>query len=122
MQANLFDLIDRYHKQVMVVETAYGFTLDQKDHLANIFNASLAQTAGYPATPQGQTQALRDMFNTVAAIPQALGVFYWEPTWTAVTGGGWDPADPASGNGWENQALFDYNDKALPALEVFNEF
>jgi arabinogalactan endo-1,4-beta-galactosidase len=122
MQANLFDLINRYHKEVMMVETAYGFTLDQDDELANIFNASLAQTAGYPATPQGQTQALRDMFNTIAAIPQALGVFYWEPTWTAVPGGGWDPADPSSGDAWENQALFDYNDKALPALEVFKEF
>ncbi|HZM78376.1 MAG TPA: arabinogalactan endo-1,4-beta-galactosidase [Candidatus Limnocylindrales bacterium] len=122
MQANLFDLINRYHKEVMVVETAYGFTLDQKDHLTNIFNASLAQIAGYPATPEGQTQALRDMFNTVAAIPGALGVFYWEPTWTAVTGGGWDPADPASGDAWENQALFDYNNKALPALEVFSDY
>jgi arabinogalactan endo-1,4-beta-galactosidase len=122
MQANLFDLVNRYGKDVMVVETAYGFTLDQKDHETNIFNASLAQTAGYPATPQGQTQALRDMFNTVAAVPRALGVFYWEPTWTAVTGGGWDPADPASGDGWENQALFDYNNKALPALEVFKDY
>ena len=34
----------------------------------------------------------------------ALGVFYWEPTWTAVTGNGWDPTDATSGDGWENQA------------------
>ena len=64
------------------------------------------------------------MFNVVAAVPngRGLGVFYWEPTWTAVTGGGWDPADPASGDGWENQALFDYSGRALPALRVFDEF
>jgi arabinogalactan endo-1,4-beta-galactosidase len=55
-------------------------------------------------------------------VPGALGVVYWEPTWTAVTGAGWDPADPASGDGWENQALFDYSGHALPALAVFRRF
>jgi arabinogalactan endo-1,4-beta-galactosidase len=49
-----------------------------------------------------------------------LGFFYWEPTWTAVPGNGWDPADPASGNGWENQALFDFDHRALPAMNIFN--
>jgi arabinogalactan endo-1,4-beta-galactosidase len=47
------------------------------------------------------------------------GVFYWDATWTAVTGNGWDPTDPSSGNGWENQALFDFDGKALPALIEF---
>jgi arabinogalactan endo-1,4-beta-galactosidase len=124
LQANLFDLVSRYGKDVMVVETAYGFTTAENDHETNIFNSALQQAGGYPATPQGQTQALRDMFNVVAAVPngRGLGVFYWEPTWTAVTGGGWDPADPASGDGWENQALFDYSGRALPALRVFDEF
>ena len=27
----------------------------------------------------------------------AVGVFYWEPTWYAIKGNGWDPADPSSG-------------------------
>ena len=49
---------------------------------------------------------------------RGLGVFYWEPTWTAVPGAGWDPTNPNSGNGWENQALFDFNDRALPALSL----
>jgi arabinogalactan endo-1,4-beta-galactosidase len=47
---------------------------------------------------------------------RGLGVFYWDATWTAVPGNGWDTKDPNSGNAWENQALFDFNDKALPAL------
>jgi arabinogalactan endo-1,4-beta-galactosidase len=119
LQANLMDLTARYGKPVAVVETAYGFTLEQDDHETNIFNASLAQTGGYPATPEGQSDALRDIFNVVAAVPNSLGVFYWEPTWTAVDGAGWDPADPSSGDGWENQALFDYSGRALPALRVF---
>src|SRR6185369_10536041 len=96
LQANLFDLAARYGKQVLVAETAYGFTTDENDHEPNIFTPALAAAGGWPATPQGQAEALRDLFNTVAAIPQALGVFYWEPTWTAVEGAGWDPADPTS--------------------------
>jgi arabinogalactan endo-1,4-beta-galactosidase len=49
----------------------------------------------------------------------AAGVFYWEPTWTAVKGNGWDPANPGSGSQWENQALFDFEGVALPAMSEF---
>jgi len=124
LQANLFDLATRYDKDVMVAETAYGFTTAEQDAEPNIFTPALADAGGYPATPQGQSDALRDMFNAVAAVPggHGLGVFYWEPTWTAVAGGGWDPADPSSGDGWENQALFDYTGRALPALRIFGQF
>ncbi|GIG86583.1 glycoside hydrolase family 53 protein [Plantactinospora endophytica] len=118
LQANLLDLTSRYGKPVMMVETGYGFTLDENDHEANIFDAALQSAGGYPATPEGQADAIRDMVSTVAAVPGALGVFYWEPTWTAVDGAGWDPADPSSGDGWENQALFDYSGRALPGLRV----
>ncbi|GIJ46820.1 arabinogalactan endo-beta-1,4-galactanase [Virgisporangium aliadipatigenens] len=119
LQANLLDLSGRYGKPVLVAETAYGFTTAEGDHEKNIFTADLAATAGWPATPRGQAEALRDLFTTVAAVPGALGVVYWEPTWTAVEGAGWDPADPGSGDGWENQALWDYDGRALPALSVF---
>lgn len=121
LQANLNDLSSRYGKDVLVAETAYGFTLAQDDAEPNIFNASLAQTGGYPASSSGQTNAFRAVFNVVAAVPngRGLGVFYWEPTWTARAGAGWDPTNPSSGNGWENQALFGYDDRALPGLSVF---
>ncbi|HEX6686980.1 MAG TPA: arabinogalactan endo-1,4-beta-galactosidase [Candidatus Limnocylindrales bacterium] len=121
LQANLNDISARYGKPVVVVETAYGFTLQQKDSEPNIFNSSLQQACGYPATPQGQTDAVRAVLNVVRNVPnqRGLGFFYWEPTWTAVTGAGWDPANPSSGNGWENQALFDYNSRALPAMSIF---
>jgi hypothetical protein len=32
-----------------------------------------------------------------------------------VAGNGWSPVNPASGNGWENQALFGFDDRLLPA-------
>ena len=70
---------------------------------------------GYPLNPQGQAKLLGDVMAAVRATPngRGLGIFYWEPAWIAVPGNGWDPADPASGNGWENQALFDFDHRAL---------
>jgi arabinogalactan endo-1,4-beta-galactosidase len=120
LRNNLTDLANRYGRDVAVVETAYGFTTAADDAEPNIFNSSLAQTGGYPASAQGQSDALRAVLDAVRAVPngRGLGVFYWEPTWTAVAGNGWDPTNPSSGNGWENQALFDYSDRALPALAV----
>jgi arabinogalactan endo-1,4-beta-galactosidase len=50
---------------------------------------------------------------------RGLGVFYWDATWIAVPGNGWNPADPSSGNAWENQALFDFNYRPLPAMDRF---
>ena len=121
LQSNLNDMAARYGKDVVVAETAYGFTLAADDSEPNIFNSSLAQAGGFPATPQGQVDELRAVFTVVKNVPngRGLGVFYWEPAWTAVTGSGWDPTNPNSGNGWENQALFDYNSRALPGVAVF---
>jgi arabinogalactan endo-1,4-beta-galactosidase len=60
----------------------------------------------------------------VADTPDGLGkgVFYWEPAWLGLPGCGWDPNNPASGNEWENQALFDFDGHALSSLDVFLEF
>ncbi|WP_214107733.1 glycoside hydrolase family 53 protein [Acrocarpospora catenulata] len=118
-QANLNDVAARYGKPVLVAETAYPFTTADKDGWENIIT-SAEPYPGYPATPEGQTAFLRKMTDIVRAVPggRGLGYFYWEATWTGVAGNGWDPADPSSGNGWENQALFDFDDRALPALQV----
>jgi len=124
LQANLNDVAARYGKPVVVAETAYGFTLAAKDAEPNIFNASLQQVGGYPATPVGQASMLRDVFDAVRSVPngRGLGVFYWEPTWTAVAGNGVDPANPRSGDVWENQAMFDYSNRALPVMSVFADY
>ncbi|NYI07587.1 glycoside hydrolase family 53 protein [Allostreptomyces psammosilenae] len=122
LQTTLDGLAARYGKPVFVAETAYAFTLANDDSLGNIVGTSDQLVPGYPATQAGQAANLRDVMNVVEAVPngRGLGVFYWEPTWTAVTGNGWDPADPSSGNAWENQALFGYNDRATAAMAWFD--
>jgi arabinogalactan endo-1,4-beta-galactosidase len=119
-KANLNDVAARYRKPVAVVETAYPFTTADDDNYPNIITAATPYP-GYPATTAGQAAMMRDLVAVVAAVPngRGLGVFYWEATWTGVRGNGWDPADPSSGNGWENQALFGYDDRVLPALRAF---
>ncbi|MEV6104502.1 glycosyl hydrolase 53 family protein [Streptomyces sp. NPDC051940] len=121
LQANMDDVAARYGRDVLVAETAYAFRLDSDDPLENIIDRRDELVASYPATPAGQSAWLRDVMNVVEAVPggRGLGVVYWEPAWTAVAGSGWDPADPASGNAWENQALFGYDDRALPAMDRF---
>jgi len=121
-QTTLDDAAARYGKPVFLAETAYPFRLDSDDSLVNQIDTTAELVSGYPATTAGQSAWLRDVMNVVEAVPngRGLGVFYWEATWTAVTGNGWDPADATSGNGWENQALFGYDDKALPAMNWFS--
>ncbi|UCF61779.1 MAG: arabinogalactan endo-1,4-beta-galactosidase, partial [Anaerolineaceae bacterium] len=111
LQYNLNDITARYDKDVIVVETAYAFTDQENDFLENIANPSMV-IPGYPYTPEGQRAMLRDVMAVVRAVPngRGLGIFWWEATWTAVPGNGWDSTDPDSGNAWENQALFDYDE------------
>jgi arabinogalactan endo-1,4-beta-galactosidase len=120
LQGNLNDISERYDRDVVVAEFAYAFTILEDDGLANIANRTMA-TEGYPFTPVGQRAMLRDVMSIVRGVPngRGLGVFYWDATWTAVPGNGWESTNPISGNAWENQALFDFDDRALPALAEY---
>ncbi|EGP5553310.1 glycosyl hydrolase 53 family protein [Enterococcus faecium] len=137
---------DTYGKKTMVAETSYAYTLEDGDGQKNVVNSvSQTTTGGYAASVQGQADSLRDVMDaTVKAGENALGVFYWEPAWTPVGssdrdvnmpiwekfGSGWastaaigyDTAVNESnygGSEWDNQALFDFNGKALDSLKVF---
>ncbi|WP_399181969.1 glycosyl hydrolase 53 family protein [Streptomyces sp. TLI_185] len=47
-----------------------------------------------------------------------IGVFHWEPTWYAVPGNGWDPADiNNSGDGWDNMATFNWTGHVNPNIK-----
>ncbi|WP_066585771.1 glycosyl hydrolase 53 family protein [Cellulomonas timonensis] len=120
LQGAVSTLSQRYDRDVLVVETAYPFTLeDDSPAWENIMNLPDELVSGYPATPAGQAAALRAVQDVVASAPggRGIGTVYWEPAWTAVEGNGWDPEDPSSGNAWENQALFDFDGRLLPAAK-----
>jgi arabinogalactan endo-1,4-beta-galactosidase len=121
LQHNLNDIALRYQKDIILVETSYPFTHENDDATENIIRNEISE--GYPATPEGQKKNLMDILSIIRAVPdgRGLGFFWWEAPWTAVQGNGWDPADPTCGNNWENQALFDFDDRPLPAMELFSD-
>ncbi|MBS3967549.1 MAG: glycosyl hydrolase 53 family protein [Truepera sp.] len=118
LQRNLNDISQRYGKYVIVVETAYAFTLEDGDGHPNIFGSREEAAGGYPATIEGQAAFLRELTRVVCSVPdgRGLGIFYWEPAWLPVQGAGWRDGE---GNAWENMALFDFDGNALPSLAAF---
>lgn len=111
----------RYERPVVVVETAYPFTLAGADAEENVVHDVDGLVPGIPATPAGQAAYLARLAAVLRHVPgnRARGFVWWEGTWLATPGNGWDPRDPASGDPWENQALFDFTGRPLPALEEF---
>jgi arabinogalactan endo-1,4-beta-galactosidase len=118
LRANLNDVSSYFNKPVVVVETAYGWTLDNADTMPNAFGAHEEALGGYKATVQGQATFLHDLMATVADVPdrKGLGVFYWAPEWIAVEGAG---VYTGAGNNWDNLTLFNPQGKALPSMNVF---
>ncbi|MCA9873111.1 MAG: glycosyl hydrolase 53 family protein [Anaerolineales bacterium] len=112
LAANLQDLSRRYPQEIVLVETAYPWTLDWQDDTHNLVGQTQQLLPGYPATPAGQAAFLRDLLALVQAAPQGRGVYYWAPEAVAA---------PGFGSFWENVALFDFNGRALPALSVLAE-
>jgi arabinogalactan endo-1,4-beta-galactosidase len=122
--ANMADVSARYGRPCVIAETAYPFTLASEDDVNDILYDPAQLTDGYPASPAGQAAWLRTVADLAAGVPdgRGLGHCYWEGAWTQRPGSGWDPADPASGNAWENLALFDFEDRALPGLRVLGGY
>lgn len=115
--ANMTNLRDVYGKEIVVAETAYAFTLEEGDELANIFGPTAETAGGFAATVENQATVVRSIMDAVRDLGDpGLGVFYWEPAWIPVAGAGWRTGE---GNAWENQAMFDFDGRALPSLDVF---
>jgi arabinogalactan endo-1,4-beta-galactosidase len=118
--ANLYNVIvdarTRYGKPVAIVETAYQFTTGDADSEKNSIPGTVL-CDNIPATSAGQAQQFTWVQNT-ARNAGAIGVFYWEPTWYAIKGNGWDPANiNGTGDGWDNMATFDWGGKVNPYIK-----
>lgn len=130
LRNNMNDVASRYGKDVLVVETAYGYTLNDCDGRGNIFTSDHAQQSGYPATVAGQTRFLRDVSQAVADVPndRGRGIVWWEPawigdtTWATQAGMAYINDQAGESNAWDNQALFDCSGNKLSSLDVFGEF
>jgi len=105
----------QFSKRVMIVETAYIHGTADVDSAHNILgDDSLIE--GYPATPEGQLDYLKDLCSAVKS-GGGEGVIYWEPAWIT------SPCKTLWGQGshWDNATFFNArnNNEALAASEVY---
>ena len=139
----LREIAETYGKQVMVMETSYAYTLEDGDFSGNTIGEGGGYEKYWPVTVQGQSNALQDVVRTVQEAG-GIGVCWWEGAWIPVGtesfeensrlwetyGSGWassyagsyDPADAGKyygGCACENQAMFDFEGRALPSLATF---
>lgn len=120
MESQLNDLVSLLPLDVMIVETAYPFTLGFNDNTNNIIGLPSQVAPGYPADVAGQRDFLRDLNTIIKNIPnqRGIGFCYWAPDWVAHTP---SATSFTQGSSWENLALFDFNNKVNPAISVFGE-
>ncbi|WP_157207965.1 glycoside hydrolase family 53 protein [Mariniflexile maritimum] len=107
-------LITTYKKRLMIVETAYPFTLENADAANNILDEK-ALISGYPATQQGQLDYLNAL-KTKIKEAGGEGLIYWEPAWVSTQCSTlW-----AQGSHWDNATLFDHNYKPTLGMQFYN--
>lgn len=138
LKSNIQNLKEKTGKQVLVAETSWAWTDGWSDETPNLFGddqkiqgaknlknyiskiktkestrkaARNVRPEQIESTPETQAAVLKVIFNAVSESG-GCGLFYW--------GGDWIPAKNIQNN-WENQAMFDFSGKALPALKVFKQ-
>ena len=151
LQTKLTNIAKTYNKKVMVAEVAYPYTFTNNDSEGNnVGSAAYMNCQEFEVSVSGQAQALRGVFNAVAAVNKTvpgagIGAFYWAPEWIAVNsstwgtnGSGWASSTSENyeklysdsiyyysstdrGSSWDNMTLFDKNGTAMKSLYVFND-
>lgn len=117
--SKLNELANTFNKDILMVEVAYPFTLQWDDDETNYIGSLDQILTEFSPTPQGQKSYFEWLITTVKNIPnnKGIGFCYWAPDWVAFEG---NENTSTSGTSWENQCLFDFDHKALPAMDVFN--
>lgn len=111
LEQNINNLSNQFQKPVLVLETAYPFTLQWNDNTHNVLGLETQLLPGYEASEEGQVLFLNDLVSLVNENIFGLGLCYWAPDWISTD---------QFGSPWENQTLFDFEGESLEALSVFD--
>jgi arabinogalactan endo-1,4-beta-galactosidase len=102
LRDNLAFTANTYHKDIIVVETAYNWRPARE---------SADRVGPFPETPEGQREFLDELTRVALNTPdeRCKGVFWWEP---------------AVGNrgGLVSRSFFDENGNSLPVISVFDKY
>ena len=118
VQSKLNELALTFNKDILMVEIAYPFTLQWNDNSNNFIGDSSQTLSEFPTSPEGQKAYLEWLVSTIKKIPnnKGIGFCYWAPEWVAFND---NETTSTGGSAWENQCLFDFEYKALPAFDVY---
>ena len=141
LKNNMNDLAVRYGKELVIAEVSMGHTMEDYAEYEKLSpderkgyatKPELVEKLPFPMTKEGQCDFMKALFDVMDQVPEnkCQGFFYWEAAWIPVPGLGWatEAALPyieekgPCGNEWANQALFDYDGNALPALETIRDY
>lgn len=141
LQNNMNDIAVRYGKDLVIAEVSMGHTVEDyasyeklapEERKGMATKPALCEKVPFPMTKEGQCEFMKAFLHTLEQVPEnkGRGFFYWEPAWLPVAGSGWATEDSLQyikeagpcGNEWANQALFDYDGNALPALEIVKNY
>jgi arabinogalactan endo-1,4-beta-galactosidase len=108
-------LSETHNKEILIAETAYPFTLQWNDWTNNIVGSNEQLILPeYPATIEGQRKFIRQIKTLTKEVENGIGFCYWGAELISWKGNQSTDASP-----WENQAVFDFDNKALPVLSEF---
>lgn len=141
LEENMHDIALRYRKDLILAEVSMGFTMEDYKEYEQLSDSErkgyatkphLVEHLDYPMTKSGQSGFLQAVMELLERVPEnrGKGFFYWEPAWLPRHGSEWATEagreyikEPGKGgNEWANQALFDYDGNALPALAAIRDF
>ena len=141
LENNMNDISKRYGKELVIAEVSMGHTtkeyasyekLAPEERKGMATKPALCEKVPFAMTEEGQCEFMKAFLASIEQVPEnkGRGFFYWEPAWLPVAGSGWATEEALKyikeagpcGNEWANQALFDYDGNALPALEVIRDY
>lgn len=128
--ANYCDYLkNQFGKSVLIMESGYEFNSARKDGYKGQlqYNAPEYETL-FPRTQSGQKGFVAELLSKLKNTDSAIGSLYWDPVMIHVEDGngnnitGWahlyETNEPQA-NVVENTTLFDFNGKAVTALEAY---
>lgn len=101
----------KFEKPVIILETAYPWTIDADDDYNNVFGGQIPLN-GYPFTRKGQYDLMVKLGQEVRE-GGGQGIIYWEPAWiTSEMKDLW-----GTGSSWENCAFFDFDGNIIEGID-----
>jgi arabinogalactan endo-1,4-beta-galactosidase len=112
VEETLKKTVERYGKGIVVVETAYPFTLDKMSGKPHMVDHRYTAKLPFPPTIEGQRQFTAQLVQLVKNTPNGLGkgVIWWAPDWIGMP----------NNNVWENLTWFDDKGRVLPAIDALS--